>query len=101
MLCVFFVKDMVTKKTFLLDRRKIGYYMVPISHSSSSTPHHASSSVKVSPSKWHRHLGHPTTTIVKSIMKLNKLVYSFNNDSSVCDACQLAKIHQLPYSNFI
>lgn len=34
-------------------------------------------------------------------MKSNKLDCSFDNVLSVCDACQRAKSHQLPYNNSV
>jgi hypothetical protein len=45
----------------------------------------------------HARLGHPSRLIVRSILHLNKILYSKDFDSSVCNACQLAKSHQLPY----
>ena len=56
------------------------------------------SSVKVSSLQWHQRLGHPSPVVVRSILKSNKLDYSFNSVSSVCDACQRAKSHQLSYN---
>lgn len=87
------------KKPLLIGKSKGGLYPVPFSRSSS--PHHASSSFKVFPSQWHRRLGHPAPTIVKSILKSNKLECSSSHESFICDACQRAKSHQLPYSSFV
>lgn len=96
---VFFVKDKATKKTLLQGKSKGGLYPIPFSRSSSITPHHASSSVKVSSSRWHQRLGHPNSIIVRSILKSNKLDCSLDRESTICDACQCAKSHQLPYNN--
>ncbi|GJU70635.1 retrotransposon protein, putative, ty1-copia subclass [Tanacetum coccineum] len=82
------------------DQVQVANGVVPISRFS-STPHHAASSVKVSPSQWHHRLSHPTLAVVKSISKSNKLGCSFNTISSICDACQRAKSHQLPYDNYV
>lgn len=57
--------------------------------------------VKVSSSYWHQCFGHPTLKIIKSILSSNKLDCSFNNKSYVCDACQCAKSHQLPYNSSV
>ena len=65
------------------------------------TPHYASSSVRVSSSQWHQRLGHPTSKVVKSILQSNKLGCSFDNKFYVCDACQRAKSHQLPYKTSV
>lgn len=46
----FFIKDKATKKTLLFGRSKGGLYPVSFGRSTSTTPHHASSGVKVSSS---------------------------------------------------
>jgi len=44
-------------------------------------------------------LGHPSFPIVTRIVNSNSLrCSSESNKESVCDACQKAKSHQLPYS---
>ncbi|GKC14417.1 retrotransposon protein, putative, ty1-copia subclass, partial [Tanacetum coccineum] len=98
---VFFVKDIATKKTLLLGRSKRGLYPIPISHSRRFLQHTGLSSVNVSSSQWHQHFGHPTSTVVKTILDSNKLGCSFHNESVACDACQRAKSHQLPYNNSV
>lgn len=87
----FFVKDKVTKRILLSGKSRGGLYPVPIVR----TPQHASSSVRVSSSQWHQRLGHPTPTVVKSILQLNKLGYVSENKVSVCDACVLRVINYL------
>lgn len=49
--------------------------------------------------QWHSRLGHPALPIVTHVLKNNDLPF-INDDSttSVCDSCQRAKSHQLPYS---
>ena len=50
-------------------------------------------------SLWHSRLGHPSSTIVSRVVTDNNLpCASESNNISVCDACQQAKSHQLPYS---
>jgi hypothetical protein len=44
-------------------------------------------------------LGHPSSTIVKQVISRNNLLcLSGSNKESVCDACQRARSHQLPYT---
>ena len=48
--------------------------------------------------RWHHHLGHPSFQVVQQVVKRNKLPCSFESRiGSVCDSCQMAKSHQLPY----
>jgi histone deacetylase 1/2 len=43
-------------------------------------------------------LGHPAFPIVRRVLRDNKLLCaSPSNSESVCDSCQKAKSHQLPY----
>ena len=94
----FCVKDKATKRILLSGRSSGGLYPIPFSHVSSS-PSHASSSVRVSSSQWHQRLGHPSATVVQNIVKKHELpCLSSSNSASVCDACQCAKSHQLSYS---
>src|SRR6185312_7220264 len=53
---------------------------------------------KPSTSRWHSRLGHPAFPIVERVLKNNDLSFSSDNSvESVCDSCQRAKSHQLPY----
>jgi histone deacetylase 1/2 len=54
----------------------------------------------VNKKQWHHRLGHPSSQVVQSILSLNKLPVCGSHDASVCDACQQAKSHQLPYGPF-
>jgi hypothetical protein len=48
--------------------------------------------------RWHQRLGHPSSVIVKQVVNKGNLVLShIQSEESVCDACQCAKSHQLPY----
>jgi hypothetical protein len=91
----FLIKDQVTKKTLLKGHCHGGLYPLP------SAPPTKQAFGVTTPSfeKWHSRLGHPSSPIVE------KVISSFNlpclvesNKVSVCDACQQAKSHQLPYS---
>ena len=93
----FCVKDKATKKIVLQGRSRGGIYPVPFHRASSSSTRHAAS-VQLSSRQWHQRLGHPSNNVVQTIVKSNNLSCSPNFESSVCDACQQAKSHQLPYN---
>jgi hypothetical protein len=51
-----------------------------------------------SPTMWHQRLGHPGSSALQQVLIQNKLlVSSLNNHASVCNACQMAKSHQVPF----
>ncbi|WVZ48786.1 hypothetical protein U9M48_000195 [Paspalum notatum var. saurae] len=58
------------------------------------------STVKPSVETWHTRLGHPSLPVVRQVISRNNLSCESNKSgpASVCDACQQAKSHQLPYS---
>ena len=97
----FFVKDKATKKTILKGRCRGGLY--PLSSAPLSSGRQAFGATKVSPSRWHSRLGHPSSTIVQHVLRKNKISFSNSelNKESICDACQKGKSHQLPYPNSI
>jgi hypothetical protein len=50
--------------------------------------------------RWHRRLGHASPPIVECVLSQNNLSFAKETTvESVCDACQRAKSHQLPFSN--
>jgi hypothetical protein len=54
------------------------------------------------PGQWHARFGHPSPQVVRSILRLNNLPCLKDTSlSSICNACQLAKSHQLPYTHSI
>jgi hypothetical protein len=71
---------------------------MPISNESSK---HAFITIKPSSSTWHRRLGHPSSFIVQQVLRRNKIAYTPEITPYVCDSCQLAKSHQLPYPTSI
>jgi histone deacetylase 1/2 len=92
----FLFKDQVTKKTLLRGRCRGGLY--PLQHTSDSRKQ-VLSAVKPSSSRWHSRLGHPSFEIVRRVISKHNLpCCSEINKATVCDACQLAKSHQLPYA---
>jgi hypothetical protein len=52
-------------------------------------------------SRWHGWLGHPSYAIVQKILASNKLGFSKESNKGVCNACQQAKSHQLPFSKSV
>ena len=53
--------------------------------------------MKPTSSTWHRRLGHPSSFIVQQVLRKNNLLYTPEINSYICDPCQQAKSHQLPY----
>jgi hypothetical protein len=52
------------------------------------------------PNQWHAQFSHPSSEVVRSILRLNNLLCPKESTlSSVCNACQLAKSRKLPYNN--
>jgi histone deacetylase 1/2 len=93
----FFVKEQGTKRTLLQGRSKGGLY--PFPSSSSSSNKQAFSAVKPTEAVWHSRLGHASPQVVQQILRHHRLSFdSSSNNHVVCDACQLEKSHQLPYS---
>jgi histone deacetylase 1/2 len=92
----FFVKDQDTKEVLLQGRCVDGLYHLP-SSSTSSPGRHVHGAAKSSSSLWHRRLGHPSSVVVHQVLRDNSIPFSESNKESVCDACQMAKSHQLPY----
>jgi histone deacetylase 1/2 len=93
----FCVKDKATRRILLLGRSQDGLYPIPYTRASPSSRRHASSSVKVSSSRWHQRLGHPSNKVVQSLVQHHSLP-CLPSDNLVCDACQRAKSHQLSYT---
>lgn len=52
-------------------------------------------SIKVSSSLWHARLGHPTDSILRTLLNLAEL--SFNSNKSTCNACLQGKMHKFPF----
>lgn len=86
----FCMKDLGTKTLLLQGSCQDGLYpMMTLPQ-----VHHIT---KPSTSRWHHRLGHPSF-IVSRVLRDNNLSFSSDSCDSVCDACQQAKSHQLPYS---
>jgi len=92
----FLVKDLKTRRVILRGRCVGGLYPLISSSSSSWSNKQANIVTKLSTSRWHSRLGHPSSVIVRYVLSKNKLSYEPSSES-VCDPCQQAKSHQLPY----
>jgi histone deacetylase 1/2 len=93
----FFIKDQATQRVIHRGRCVGGLYPL-ISSLESQSSKHAFVAIKPSKSQWHSRLGHHSSIIVRQIISKNKLPCVRNLDiESVCDPCQHAKSHQLPY----
>lgn len=93
----FVVKDRVTKIPLLHGRCKNGLYPLALNSGvkSSEALHVATPTAET----WHYRLGHPGLSVVQRVVSQNNLLVSSNNVASVCNACQMAKSHQLPFSD--
>jgi histone deacetylase 1/2 len=91
----FLIKDQATQQIMFRGLYHGGLYLlVPVSTSSSK---HALVTIKPTSTTWHRRLGHPSSFIVQQVLRKNKLSYTVEINSYICDPCQQAKSHQLPY----
>jgi histone deacetylase 1/2 len=91
----FLIKDKATQQIIFRGPYCDGLYpLVPVFTESSK---HALVTVKPSSSTWHRRLGHPSSFIVQQVIRKNNLPYTPEISSYICDPCQQAKSHQLPY----
>jgi histone deacetylase 1/2 len=94
----FLIKDQATRNTILKGPCRRGLYPLPVD----SSVKQANAVDQPTVSKWHNCLGHPSLPIVTKVIDSNNLsCSSVSNKKSVCDACQQAKSHQLPYNRSV
>ena len=54
--------------------------------------------IKLSSERWHARLGHPYFVIIQQVLRNNQLpCVGERSLETICDSCQKAKSHQLPY----
>jgi hypothetical protein len=88
----FFVKDRAMRTLLLKGRCRNGLYILP-------NKKHALLSARLPQELWHRCLGHPASPVVLRILQKNIIVVDSKiSPSLICNACQLGKSHQLPFS---
>jgi hypothetical protein len=96
----FLIKDRATRNLLLEGKCESGLY--PLKPSDVEFIKQAFISYSACPDQWHARFGHPSSQVVRSLLSLHNLpCLQKSSMLSVCDACQLAKSHQLPYNNFI
>jgi hypothetical protein len=95
----FLVKDPHTRKVLPCGKCRGGLYPFPSLEQSSSSKC-VLSVIKPSLSRWHKRLGHPSMIIVQRVVGNHKLAISqeLHKSQAVCDACQRAKSHHLPFA---
>ena len=93
----FLVKDQATRRTILQNKSRWGLF--PVTGWQSAPQCQVLAAIKPSTSRWHKLLGHPALPVVQKIIHDFNLPVSNKQDHLlVCDACHMAKSHQLPYS---
>ena len=95
----FSIKDRRSRRSLLDGQCNLGLY--PIKTSDLPALKHALTARSTSYSQWHARLEHPSPQVVRSILHLNKIPCPRDSLSSVCNACQIAKSHQLPYTSSV
>jgi hypothetical protein len=92
----FFIKDCATRNLLLEGKCESGLYpFKPANLASIKQPHLSYLSC---PAQWHARFGQPSVQVVGSILSLHHLSCREETRlSTVCNACELAKSHQLPY----
>jgi hypothetical protein len=92
----FLMKDRLTIRPLLHGRCRNGLYPIPSLASSSGKL--CLSAIKPSKEQWHGRLDHPSFRVVSQVINRHQLpVVSNKSVDHVCDACQQAKSHQLPF----
>jgi hypothetical protein len=91
----FLIKDQVSRRILLRGRNHRGLYPIP----DPSAVKQILAVFRPSLEQWHSRLGHPSLPVVAQVISHFYLpVLDESNKHSVCNACQQAKSHQLPYS---
>jgi hypothetical protein len=86
------------RRILLRGRSEGGLYPLPRNTSSTVHVKQVFSSNKTPQSRWHSHLGHPSSSIVRFVLSKNSLPFVSDVPlDHVCDTCQQTKSHQLPY----
>jgi histone deacetylase 1/2 len=91
----FLIKDQATRRILFRGPCYGGLY--PLAPTFNEITKQAFLSIKPSSSTWHHRLGHPSSFIIQQVLRKNKIAYTLESTPYVCDSCQLAKSHQLPY----
>lgn len=92
----YFIKDRATRRLLLEGRCESGLY--PLKPADIDHLKHALV-MSVSKAQWHARLGHPSPQVFRSILRFHSLPSLNESSELVCNVCQVAKSHQLPYSS--
>jgi hypothetical protein len=100
----FLIKDRAMKTTLHQGRCEGGLYPLELSQKESKRSKQVFGVGRPSTSRWHSRLGHPTFPIVECVLRRKDLInvhecafVSDHSSESVCNSCQRAQSHQLPY----
>jgi hypothetical protein len=95
----FLLKDRDTRKPLLHERCRNGLYPLPVVVlSKQRVTKSVLATIKPFVARWHYRLGHASSPIVQRVLSGNNLSCSKEKlDAWVCDVCQRAKSHQLPF----
>lgn len=95
------IKDQRSKATLLRCSSSHGLYTIPGSISSSSSP--VALSAQVSPTLWHRRLGHANSSILRTLSSQQNISLSKTVESvpCLCLACQIGKHSRLSFTSSI
>lgn len=90
------VKDKLTGKVLIQGVQNEGLYIIQGAPTRSSF---LTEKVNKSSEKelWHRRLGHPSEKVLNEVFKCCKMSNLINKENLFCDACQLGKLHALPF----
>jgi histone deacetylase 1/2 len=91
----FLIKDRATRRILFRGPCYGGLY--PLVSLATGSSKKAFITIKPLSSKWHLRLGHPSSFVVQQILRNHNISHSHEINPYVCDSCQLAKSHQLPY----
>ncbi|KAG8479536.1 hypothetical protein CXB51_029176 [Gossypium anomalum] len=95
------IKDIKTKDTLLKDHIRDGLYHFPVFVANPFVAHTKLQNKTVACpvfALWHNRLGHPSGTIVRSVLQKCNITFNKSCDGGVCSAYEKGKSHKLPFS---
>lgn len=96
-----FVKDLQSGKTLLQGWNRSGLYQLELGRrpTNKDLGSYAFVGERATVNDWHSCFGHPTRSTVYRILNVNKLPVQPVSQLSFCFACQLGKLHKLPFQS--
>jgi histone deacetylase 1/2 len=89
--CLFYIKDLMTKKVLLSGQSKDGLYVLSESSAMSLSQAFSSTCLSTSADIWHRRLGHPSPRILHLLVKNKKVSCTTKCFNFNCPVCPLGK----------